>query len=375
MSEHSEIVGGSSAKRVINCPGSVKLCQKVPNKDSSYAKTGRILHDIIFEILTHGTDPQSYIGRTYEDQVLDEELLDTKINQALLLLDNLDPQNEILFRAEQKVSFGDFLPGVFGSVDFVGRSGKRVIILDWKFGDGGSVEAEENEQMLFYAAAAKRTASLSWIFEDAADIECVIIQPPYLKRWVTSLERLTTFETQLKLAVDEALSDNASFALGDHCRWCSAKIICPLMTIEARDIAERQPLLTPDNVSYYLDIADILKQWTSDIYNYAYEKLEMGEHIPNYKLVPKRGRRCWTNEERVITEMQTQGLSDDELFTKELLSPAQLEKVLKKRKLKLSDDLVAVVSSGSTIAKDSDPRSALETSSSANFAEALKKIS
>jgi hypothetical protein len=35
MAAHSNIVGGSTAKRVIACPGSVKLVQQMPPRPSS----------------------------------------------------------------------------------------------------------------------------------------------------------------------------------------------------------------------------------------------------------------------------------------------------------------------------------------------------
>jgi hypothetical protein len=53
------------------------------------------------------------------------------------------------------------------------------------------------------------------------------------------------------------------------------------------------------------------------------------------------------------------GLEPKDIYSKELLSPAQMEKVLKKRKLALPDDLVVAVSSGTTLAPESDPRSAV----------------
>ena len=50
--QHSNIVGGSSAKRVMACPGSVVLVQKMPAKPSnSHADQGTLLHDIISEVL------------------------------------------------------------------------------------------------------------------------------------------------------------------------------------------------------------------------------------------------------------------------------------------------------------------------------------
>ena len=48
-----------------------------------------------------------------------------------------------------------------------------------------------------------------------------------------------------------------------------------------------------------------------------------------------------------------------EFIEQKLISPAQAEKVLKKSKLALPDDLVVAVSSGSTLAPESDPRPAV----------------
>ena len=54
-----------------------------------------------------------------------------------MLLDEVDPEEDMSFTTEARVDFGDLLPGVFGSTDVLGRLGNRAIVLDWKFGDGG----------------------------------------------------------------------------------------------------------------------------------------------------------------------------------------------------------------------------------------------
>ena len=54
--QHSKIVGGSTAKRVINCPGSVALVQQMPERPSSkYADEGTLLHNVIAQILDSDT--------------------------------------------------------------------------------------------------------------------------------------------------------------------------------------------------------------------------------------------------------------------------------------------------------------------------------
>ena len=58
------------------------------------------------------------------------------------------------------------------------------------------VSPEENEQLLFYAAAARRTPETAWAFIDATEVELIIVQPPYVKRWTTTVERVRQFEVR-----------------------------------------------------------------------------------------------------------------------------------------------------------------------------------
>ena len=53
------------------------------------------------------------------------------------------------------------------------------------------------------------------------------------------------------------------------------------------------------------------------------------------------------------------GLGEKDFIEQKLISPAQAEKVLKKSKLALPDELVVAVSSGTTLAPESDPRPAV----------------
>jgi len=359
--QHSNIVGGSTAKRVINCPGSVALVQKMPPQPSNkYADEGTLLHNVIAEIVMTDNPPEHYLGTKYEDQVLTQELIDNKLMPALAALDEIDPTKEMEIEAETRVGFGDLLPGVFGSTDLIGRSGQRAVVLDWKFGDGVMVDVVENPQLMFYAAAAMRTESAKWAFEGVDEIECVIVQPPQVKRWVTTPKRIAEFELQLVQAVKLAQKPDAELKTGDHCRWCAAKPICPQMT-GAVDRALKTSIEAIDApaLGAYLANADMLEDWIKDLRALAHQILDSGASVPGYKLVAKRGTRQWTDEKDVVHWLDGVGLENNEIYSKELLSPAQMEKVLKKRKLALPDDLVVSVSSGTTIASESDPRPAV----------------
>ena len=355
--QHSSIVGGSTAKRVINCPGSVALVAKMPPKPSSkYADEGTLLHNVIAEIVMSGQPPEHYLGTKYEDQTLTQELIDDKLKPALAALDQIDPNQEMEIEAETSVDFGDLLPGVFGSTDLIGRLGSRAIVLDWKFGDGVAVEVEENPQLMFYAAAAMRTPSAQWAFEGVTEIEMVIVQPPAVKRWVTTPERIAAFELQLVQAVKASEKPNAKLEVGDHCRWCAAKPVCPQMT-GAVDRALQTKLQAIDTqmLGSYLANAELLEQWITDLRALAFAMLESGTPVPGYKLVAKRATRSWTDETKAKAEL-LKSLPESEVVEMSVISPAKAEKALKKRKIGLPDDLVVAISSGNTLASVDDPR-------------------
>jgi hypothetical protein len=360
--QHSNIVGGSTAKRVINCPGSVALVNKMPPKPSSeHADRGTLLHDVISEFLDQDGKPiTDWLGRTHEGQVLTQELLDEKLVVALELLDEIDPKKELMYEVETRVGFGDLLPDVFGSTDLVGRIGDRAIVLDWKFGDGVVVTAEENEQLMFYAAAAMRTAETAWAFEGANEIELVIVQPPVVRRWVTTKERVKQFERDLVKAVTAAQQPDAKIQHGEHCRWCAAKPICPKMTGAVdRALVTQIKEIDVDTLGRYLKNADLLEDWIKDLRGLAMQILEKNLPVPGYKLVQKRGQRQWVDEAKAAKAMLALNVPRHEIYKEELLSPAQAEKVLKKSKVALPDDLVKSVSSGTTMAPESDPRPAI----------------
>jgi len=358
---HSSIVGGSTAKRVMACPGSVNLCAKMPPKPSSvHADRGTLLHDAIAMLLDGKVE--SVIGMEYNGIILTQELYDEKIAVALEKLDEIDPDKRMEYAVESRVGFGDLLPGVFGSADLLGRIGNRAIVLDWKFGDGVVVDAVENAQGMFYAAASMRTPETQWVFDGADEVEIIIVQPPMMRRWVTTPERIAKFERDLVLAVKAAQRPAAEFNAGDHCRWCAAKPVCPLLTGKLeRAVATKVKAIDPEKMQHALAMAILAEEWAKSVREMAQTMLENNAPIDGWKLVPKRATRQWVDAAAAEKALKEMGLDPTELIVTELKSPAQIEKVLKKRQLELPHDQVVAVSTGNTIAPESDPRPAVLT--------------
>jgi hypothetical protein len=84
---------------------------------------------------------------------------------------------------------------------------------------------------------------------------------------------------------------------------------------------------------------------------------EDGKPVPGWKLVNKRAMRQWVDEDKAVAFLSSAGV--EAWAEPKAISPAVAEKALKKAKIELPADLVVAVSSGSTLAPESDPRPAV----------------
>jgi len=390
---HSKTVGGSTAQRLLSCPGSVLLSQNAPEQPSSkYADRGTLLHNAMATLLADpAVFPEDLIGAMYEGIELTQEMVDDALTPALQALEEIDPEGMMELRIEERVSFGKYLhkdlPEAFGTADVIGRIDNKLVVLDWKFGQGVPVEVEENAQLLYYAAAMLRTPSMRELCEGVEVIELVIVQPPSVKRWETTVQYVKAWEKQLKQAVKEAYEPEPRIEQGDHCRYCPAKTNtknqCPKFA-KAVATALSVDLTNVDisRMSKALKQADLLEQWIGDLRGLAHKALEAGVQIPGWKLVAKRASRKWADEAKAESaiRMAIEGLlneydaDDVVLEAPALRSVAQMEKALKPWKVALPEGLVISVSSGTTIAQTEDPRPAVGDTGKL-LGEGLKKLS
>ena len=388
---HSTTVGGSTAARVIACPASVRLCQKMPPMPTTdYAREGSLLHAAIAAVIEENLEPNAMIGFEHDGMVLDQDLYDRKLLPAVEafddLLDKLEEEmnDTATIMVEQEVDFGDFLPDAFGSCDVLIRCGDRMIVLDWKFGDGIAVSAEDNKQLMFYACAASRTNATMHMFEEARDVELVIIQPAQGEpsRWLTTFPELGRFEVALKAAVKESHHTNAPMQQGKHCKWCAAQPVCPLMN-GALERAVKTDLSQIDVAKLGLAVQQsyILEDFIKKLRSLVQFALENGTEVPGCKLVEKRATRKWIDEEKagevmikMVADcfMQTPEMAELLVYKQTINTPAQMEKLLSKHGMELPEDLIIKESSGTTMVPESDPRPSVNAK--VNLVNALNKI-
>jgi len=368
---HSTVVGGSSAGRVLQCPGSVQLCAQYPNIESEFAAEGTAFHmalDMIFSgIAKEDTD---VIGLTFNGYEIDEEMFAEGIAPILDHWDALDKElNGIEFFSERRVVF----PGIenaFGTTDLIGTARDRTVVYDFKLGRGVAVSAVDNPQMKYYALAAMHTPGTEHFFAPDKPVEVFIAQPrvgdgePF-SRWMTTVKQLEAFGVELRHAVETAMLPDAPLKMGPYCKFCSAKSGCPLYQNLARGSQELKRDQMEAHLEEWLPQADLLIELGNFIKTLAHDQMEKGARIRGWKLVQKRATRSWHDPERALKFMAKAGIPAGERHVKKVLSPAQTETALKRHKLPadlplqfMKQPLVKKESSGTTLAPESDPRPA-----------------
>jgi len=140
--------------------------------------------------------------------------------------------------------------------------------------------------------------------------------------------------------------------------FCPAMAICPIKTGEAQ-AAMKLPAVHIDQLTDVLPKLDDLEAWIKSVRGMAQYALDNGTKIDGYKLVNKHPRRQWTDEVEVEKKLKSmRGVKGGEQYDQKLKSPAQLEKLFKRKKLDFSkiNNYIAMVSSGTTMAPASDKR-------------------
>lgn len=387
--EHSHVMGGSTAERRINCPGSLEAEKAIPDSDpSEFAVRGSMLHAATELLVTADPADDDELEKLldelegqdlgFEGHDITRDLIDTKLRPAMhswwWLIEKYDFDDWFI---EQRVSLDSIVPGAFGTADIIAiDKQKRLHIVDWKFGDGVPVPAVENLGLGFYCGAAlyDEDAELQEFTEeiDADSIWLHIVQPresdsEIIHSWETNLDWIENLIDVASARMEVARQPDAPRTPGKWCKFCKAAAICPTYGSLASDALDIKPEgLDIIALSKALDVAELVYQWANSIFAYAQDQAESGVQIPGRKLVNKRGKRVFTDTDEAEKRLRKAKKKDGkavrvaDIFTKKLLSPAQAETLLGKKAFKEAlGDIVVMHSTGTTLVPESDKRQAV----------------
>jgi hypothetical protein len=242
-----------------------------------------------------------------------------------------------------------------------------VHVFDAKFGQGKRVSAWENKQLLTYALAYM-------LKEDCTKFVLHICQPRVEDGFTTfsgTLADITAFHAELKEKAEAATAKDAPLIPGDWCKstFCPNRIGCKALNklaheVIVNDFNDPVPVdqLTMTQILNVLRYEDTIKDWMSKVSDLAKEMMLQGQEVPGYKVVQAMGHAKWVDEDVVKAEFEDE--HGDKIFKpRELLSPAQLEKVLglkkKEDKEAFREDYTFRLASGFRIVKEDDKAQAV----------------
>jgi hypothetical protein len=369
---HSKL-RASGAEQWMNCPGSVSLLQMLkldPSDEPDYRADGVLAHSIAAKCLETKTDAWEYMDDKFTDEL------------SIAVQTYIDYVRPLMFQAssiriEQRMYRPDLHPDFFGTADLALYFAQdfTLDVTDYKNGEGIVVEVEWNPQIMYYAYG------LLDQYPEAQKIKLRIVQPRAyhpdgpIREWEISREHLEVWAREGLLPAMQRAEMDRTLDVGEWCRFCPAKLICPAMRglFGAAIKADPQHVQDLTDASLGRDYQRIqgVKFYIAAVEQEAHNRLQKGTYIGNaIKLVAKRANRVLKSGAEVVFKAR---FGANAYTSPELKSPPQLEM--------LGGDAKALVKewaysplTGTTVALASDKREAIKVQSGAEvFANVVEE--
>jgi len=350
MSKTHSPISPSNFERRMLCPGSLNAEKGLPYTTSVYAETGTMLHEVVNKYIT-----DDYFITSLN---LTEEQQNAVSNAGNYYLDlkntNLQVVKEI---HEQTFSLDFLMSGMQGTADSVlilydKEDNKcQIHVIDYKFGQGVAVKAQDNYQLMLYALGVYMNPEVNNVIKYYCNLGSnqqpfrfttahLHIVQPYLEnsRWDLSDEQLTSLITGsrmqlIKTAIANSQEENAvRIPSTKACQFCKAKPTCYALnslvpTVNNKDskelVAAKVRLLSDEELGKIYENKDLIKTYLTSVEEYIKEKLETGEFL-NYKLMPKMSNRKWIDEAESILRKK---LGED-AYEKKIIGIGRAEKLI-----------------------------------------------
>lgn len=397
--EHAEL-GGSTCPRWVPCPGSIELCRDIPETTSDYADEGTAAHKLGEMALKQGKAVSHWLGTSIEvhgkNWMVTDEMIEAV--QHFVTTVRLERKKGCELFVEQKFDLAALDPA-FAGLEMFGTNDAcisevlgKLTIYDYKHGQGVLVNVRGNYQLMFYALGAYLKLNA---MHDI--IELVVVQPRCshvdgpIRRWQITPEELMDWAYNVLLpAAKETQQPGAKLNPGHWCSdyFCPAQATCPALYEKSLELARHDfgSLEAPERmgiqeVSEALKLREYFNSVISPFFNkvadHAKAEMQRGVVVPGFKLVKGRaGNRQWIDENLVRNLVI--GYGENNIYQpRQLLSPAQMEKVIKKidksRGIKkhnpndLYGHLITRAPPGVSIAPESSSKQALIPSIQSDF--------
>lgn len=403
----------SAASRWINCPGSIRLSEGMPEQaTTTFAAEGTAAHELAAHCLMKGFDTDRFLGTVIDisangpgamfgNRGLTDPLKRFEVTEEMaegvqsyvdhvrsLFMGETERRKDVEVDIEHRFDLTHIHGEMFGTGDAVVYDpvGKHLYVVDLKYGRGIAVEAENNVQLLTYGVGALKR----YHNREVEHVTLTIVQPRAhhadgpVRSWSISNTDLRVFALELKGHASACEADDAPLKAGSWCKFCPAAPICPEMRQKSLALAQAEfgdagiivpepETLSPDKLGEILREVNILEDWCRRVMEYAHGEATEGRTPTGFKLVAKRATRKWKDEDLVKTSLPLlTDLDDTDMYSEpKLKSVAQMEKTIGKATFaEIESRLVVKNSSGTVLAPEGDKRPAVKMDAAQEFGAA-----
>ena len=371
--KHAKL-SASSAHRWMNCNPSANLEREFTDRTSEAAAEGSAAHALCEHKLRKALKMRSTRPVSKYDTDEMEMYTDSYVEFVLEQIDVAKQHCADPFvLIEQRLDFSCYVPDGFGTGDCLIVADKLLHIIDFKYGLGVLVNAEENPQMMLYALGALQ------LFDALYDIDTIsmsIFQPrrENVSTWTITVAELEEWaEKTLRPKAELAFKGEGEFNPGPWCTFCKAAVKCRARAEEKLALARyefaKPPLLTDEEIEDILSRLDDLTKWANEIAAYAQDAaIHHGKQWNGFKLVEGRSIRKYSDESAVVAAATAAGYRD--IFKKSLIPITEMEKLMgKKTFTEVLGGLVIKPQGKPTLVPASDKRPAIHTGANHDFSE------
>jgi hypothetical protein len=394
MTTHNETfpehrpLGASSAERWMNCPGSnvmLKTLNLQESDDQDWRIEGVAAHEAAAYCLQEDIDAYEVVGQTFNGFKIDadtavaiQEYLDECARVVADMreqLKTLGLEDDVQTFIEVRVS-GDFHDQFYGTADFVAVSETLgcLYVIDYKHGEGIAVDATNNPQLKYYGLG------MSLKYPRATGVVLVIVQPRAfheegpIREWLTTSTDLEQWKDEDLIPAMRRAEFDTSLSPGDWCRFCPAKLACPLLTglFGVAATADQQAVVqfSDQKLELNYNMVGAVKHYITALGREMQSRMERGTEMSDHKLVYKRANRVWRAgaKEAFVKEFG----ADKVLTPAQIKSPSDMEKISSASK-KLVKEYAFTPTTGLTVAHNSAKKAAVKVQTvSETFAQAIE---
>lgn len=267
---------------------------------------------------------------------------------------------------EQRLDFSKYVPDGFGTGDCIIIADGLMHIIDFKYGKGVRVAAENNPQMKLYALGALNNYSMLYNRPDT--IEMTIFQPRIgnISTWSLETDALLNWaKTELKEKAELALNGQGVVKYGPWLQFSNCNAVLRVRYDQYKKLQDLQlkspHLMSNDEIEEVLANVDELIKWANQVKAYAQDlTINHGKQWAGFKVVEGRSIRKYKDEAKMAQVAEANGFTD--IYQQSLLPITKLEKVMGKKKFdELLGPYIYKPAGKLTLVPNSDKRPAVDT--------------